>query len=116
METLDLTFSDDGKQVTDILADWDYAQSVTLQPDGKSLLPGAPYMVVNRFALARYNPDGTWTAHLRTGIANTTFTIRHTNRLLQIGRTSAKRKDHRCRFRQEMEQMMILPWQDLFQA
>jgi uncharacterized delta-60 repeat protein len=61
--TLDLTFSDDGKVITDFLeASDDDARAVAIQPDGKILVVGwtreAPSSQED-FALARYNPDGT---------------------------------------------------------
>lgn len=74
--SLDLTFSDDGMQVTDIFSGWDYAHSVNLQPDGKILVAGeAESWEGLRFTLARYYPDGTPdSTFANAGIAHTTFT------------------------------------------
>jgi len=74
--SLDLTFSDDGRQVADISSEWDYAQSIVLQPDGKILVAGATDSWSGlRFVLARYNPDGNPDSTFAfEGIANTTFT------------------------------------------
>lgn len=52
--SLDGTFSDDGKQVTDFGAD-DEAISLVVQPDGKIIVGGSSNI---KFALARYNTDG----------------------------------------------------------
>ena len=53
--TLDTTFSDDGKVVTDFGGD-DYGFSVVMQPDGKIIVAGLRSF---DFAVARYNSDGT---------------------------------------------------------
>ena len=53
--TLDTTFSDDGKVVTDFGGD-DYGFSVVIQPDGKIIVAGLRSF---DFAVARYNSDGT---------------------------------------------------------
>jgi uncharacterized delta-60 repeat protein len=58
--TLDTSFSDDGKLTTAIGTSSDYANSVTLQSDGKIVVAGRSYNGNNYdFALVRYNPDGT---------------------------------------------------------
>jgi serralysin len=60
--SLDATFGGDGKVVTDISSRWDYAHAVALQLDGKMIAAGeAGWTPTNRdikFALARYNVDG----------------------------------------------------------
>jgi uncharacterized delta-60 repeat protein len=53
--SLDTTFSDDGKVVTDFGGD-DYGFSVVLQPDGKIIVAGLRSF---DFAVARYNSNGT---------------------------------------------------------
>ncbi|ABL66310.1 FG-GAP-like repeat-containing protein [Chlorobium phaeobacteroides] len=53
--SLDTTFSDDGLVITDFGSSYDYAQSVTMQSDGKILVAGCSN---DKFALIRYNPDG----------------------------------------------------------
>ncbi|MER6564495.1 calcium-binding protein, partial [Streptomyces sp. NPDC001027] len=58
---LDVTFSGDGKALTDI-ADDDRADDVAVQSDGKIVSVGATVdeaAVESRFALTRHNPDGT---------------------------------------------------------
>jgi uncharacterized delta-60 repeat protein len=56
---LDITFSGDGRLITDFSVDNDYAYSVCLQPDGKIIAAGYAYNGTNDdFALARYNPNG----------------------------------------------------------
>lgn len=52
---LDLSFSGDGKQTTNFGGN-DAVSSIVLQPDGKILAAGVGN---NRFALARYQPNGT---------------------------------------------------------
>jgi uncharacterized delta-60 repeat protein len=51
---LDASFSGDGKQTTDF-GDWDYAQAVAIQGDGRIVVAGGSGA---NFALARYNADG----------------------------------------------------------
>ncbi len=53
--SLDNTFSGDGKDKTDFGSTNDYASSVGVQNDGKIVVAGSSN---NRFALARYNTDG----------------------------------------------------------
>lgn len=56
---LDLTFDSDGMVTTDFAGSNDYANSVTMQPDGKILVAGyVNDSPLGDFALARYNPDG----------------------------------------------------------
>ncbi len=56
--SLDTTFSDDGKVVTDFGGD-DYGESMVMQPDGKIVVAGASDNVSSDgFALARFNSDG----------------------------------------------------------
>ncbi len=59
--SLDNTFSEDGKVVTDF-GDDNFAYSIAIQSDGKILVTGNAYNESNDefdFALARYNTDGT---------------------------------------------------------
>jgi uncharacterized delta-60 repeat protein len=61
--TLDPTFSWNGKVKTDFTAGNDYAQGVAIQANGKIVLAGGanertPFTFARRFALARYNPNG----------------------------------------------------------
>jgi uncharacterized delta-60 repeat protein len=62
---LDPSFGGDGKVTTHFAGDWeDRARAVAIQDDGKIVAVGHSYTgtsstVTARFALARYNPDGT---------------------------------------------------------
>jgi uncharacterized delta-60 repeat protein len=55
---LDPTFGGDGKVRTDITSGRDRANDVTVQSDGKIVIAGAAGFRNGRFALARYNTDG----------------------------------------------------------
>ena len=59
--TLDATFGGDGKVMTDLTAKWDAANGVAIQADGKIVVAGTSGVggANTRFALARYNSDGT---------------------------------------------------------
>jgi TonB family protein len=59
--TLDASFGEGGKVITDFAGNYDQPHAVTLQPDGKILLVGhtAWNECDSDFALARYNIDGT---------------------------------------------------------
>lgn len=52
--SLDTSFDSDGKVLTDMGTDYDYAQTVAIQTDGKIVLGGD----VMGFSLARYNGNG----------------------------------------------------------
>ncbi|MEZ0318206.1 MAG: cadherin-like domain-containing protein [Methylophilaceae bacterium] len=71
--SLDSTFSDDGRVITDVEHGTDTAVSILVQADGKILLGGSSFNTSNgiktNFALARYNPDGTLDA--RFDLSNT---------------------------------------------
>ena len=54
---LDLTFSGDGKQMTDFRP-VSAERAIVRQPDGKIVAVGGKPTTVSDFALARYNPDG----------------------------------------------------------
>ncbi len=56
--SLDVSFSGDGKQTTDFGTAFDEATGVALQPDGRIVVGGFTGFAGGRFALARYNPDG----------------------------------------------------------
>ncbi len=61
--SLDLTFSGDGKQTTDIGNSYDYAYSVAIQGDGKIVVAGTAKFfsglgMSSDFAIVRYNSDG----------------------------------------------------------
>ena len=61
--TLDATFGGDGKVMTDVTAYVDGASGVAIQADGKIVAAGvaadqANHHIYPRFALARYNSDG----------------------------------------------------------
>ena len=59
--SFDTTFSDDGKQITSFGIQYDLANAVAIQPDGKIVVAGAsanPQLYYS-FALARYLTDGT---------------------------------------------------------
>ena len=55
---LDLTFGNAGKVITDFNNTADYLNRVAVQPDGKIVAIGDTHPG-GKFALARYNPDGT---------------------------------------------------------
>jgi uncharacterized delta-60 repeat protein len=58
--TLDSTFSGDGKATTSFTTGLDYADDVALEAGGKIVVAGsADYFRASRFALARYDVDGT---------------------------------------------------------
>jgi uncharacterized delta-60 repeat protein len=69
--TLDSTFSGDGKATTDFSLIYDAAWDVALQPDGKIIL-GGEAGGSRRFALARYNADGTLDSGFSDGGRTTT--------------------------------------------
>ena len=57
--TLDKTFSNDGKQLTDLTSSDDFGNSVVIQKDGKIIVAGRTYNgTKNDFALVRYNSNG----------------------------------------------------------
>jgi uncharacterized delta-60 repeat protein len=55
--SLDPTFAGDGTLVTDF-GDFDFANEVAIQADGKIVAAGVSSLTDDNFALARYNPDG----------------------------------------------------------
>jgi uncharacterized delta-60 repeat protein len=58
--TLDMTFSGDGKVLTDFGSGSDYAQALVLQPNSKIVVAGQSAASGNQdIALARYLPNGT---------------------------------------------------------
>ena len=58
--SLDKTFSNDGKQVTDLNSSDDFASSVIIQKDNRIVIAGrSSDGIKNDFALVRYNPNGT---------------------------------------------------------
>ncbi len=58
--SLDLSFGNDGKAITDFDGSGDLAYAMALQPDGKIVLGGYAYAgSTNDFALVRYNANGT---------------------------------------------------------
>jgi uncharacterized delta-60 repeat protein len=63
---LDPTFGTDGKVVTDFNESTDWLGRVALQADGKIVTAGVSFPG-NKYALARYNPDGTLDATFGTG-------------------------------------------------
>lgn len=56
--SLDTTFSGDGRVTTNFTSGDDVATSVAIQPDGKIVAAGVVAGSGGRFALARYNTDG----------------------------------------------------------
>lgn len=71
--TLDTTFSIDGKVITAVGTLGDEAHAVTIQTDGKIVVAGSTKVgALNRFALVRYNSDGTLDNSFGTsGMTNT---------------------------------------------
>lgn len=55
---LDPSFGSGGRVLTNFTSDFDLAAAVAIQPDGKIVAAGS-IEFENRFALARYEPDGT---------------------------------------------------------
>ncbi|MDK9704150.1 MAG: DUF4347 domain-containing protein [Sulfuritalea sp.] len=57
--SLDSGFGTNGRVITSLSANGDFARSLALQPDGKIVVVGSAYNGSNSdFALVRYNPDG----------------------------------------------------------
>lgn len=56
--SLDFTFDDDGKVSTDLFGGNDRANAVAIQRDGKIVVAGSAFVSGRRFAVARYNPNG----------------------------------------------------------
>ena len=55
----DASFSSDGRLVTDVNGDYDYAYAMVIQPDGRIIVAGAAYNGWDDdFALVRYYSDG----------------------------------------------------------
>ncbi|WP_300329058.1 DUF4347 domain-containing protein, partial [Accumulibacter sp.] len=72
--TLDTTFSGDGKLTTAIGASGDYATGVAVQADGKIVVAGYYLSGNYKFAVVRYNADGTLdTSFSGDGIATLSF-------------------------------------------
>jgi len=57
--TLDTSFDTDGKATADITAEYDAANAVAIDADGKIVVAGYGGDLPLTFALARFNPDGT---------------------------------------------------------
>jgi uncharacterized delta-60 repeat protein len=74
-QMLDITFDADGMLTTNVSPDVDYINSITIQSDQKIVAAGtAKIGGVNKFALARYNPDGSLDNTFGTGgIVTTSF-------------------------------------------
>src|SRR6185436_1185980 len=73
--SLDATFSDDGKQTTDLGGE-DGASSVAIQADGKIVAVGRSAVFsasATTFALGRYNPDGSLDSTFARGGLQVTF-------------------------------------------
>jgi len=72
--TLDTSFSGDGKVFTNLTRGDDGAYGIDVQPDGKIVVAGNAGGRGGRFALLRYNPDGTLDPSFSgDGIAITNF-------------------------------------------
>ena len=66
--TLDTSFGDGGKAITNILNSNEYSSAVTLQPDGKILVAGTARVDGGAYALlVRYHPDGALDTTFGTG-------------------------------------------------
>ena len=57
--SLDSSFGDQGIVTTDINSNTNEANALIIQPDGKLVAAGYAFSGGQKFALARYNPDGT---------------------------------------------------------
>jgi uncharacterized delta-60 repeat protein len=76
--SLDTTFSADGKLTTDFTRGDDDAYGITLQADGKIVAAGQAGLSDAKFALARYNPDGSLDANFSgDGTLTTNFTEKY---------------------------------------
>lgn len=74
---LDPSFGSGGRVLTNFTSDFDLAAAVAIQPDGKIVAAGS-IEFENRFALARYEPDGTLdTSFDGDGKVITSFTSDH---------------------------------------
>jgi uncharacterized delta-60 repeat protein len=56
--TLDTSFSNDGRQITDVSGGMDTAEAVAVQPDGKLVVAGSANGSSSVFAVVRYDSDG----------------------------------------------------------
>lgn len=65
--SLDPTFGSGGTVLTDFAGGYDRAEAALLQPDGKIVAVGWTSGAPSRFALARYNPDGSLDPTFGTG-------------------------------------------------
>jgi uncharacterized delta-60 repeat protein len=75
--TLDSTFGEGGKVTTNFTAGHDGANDMVIQPDGKIVAAGFAGGKGGRFALARYNTDGTLDSTFSgDGKVTTNFTLR----------------------------------------
>jgi uncharacterized delta-60 repeat protein len=88
---LDTTFGGTGVVQTDVPGDYEGAAGLVLQPDGKIVAvgytsPAGTFPPVYRFALARYNADGT----LDTGFGANGFTITDFGGTSQAARVALK--------------------------
>jgi uncharacterized delta-60 repeat protein len=76
--SLDGSFGQGGKVLTDVTGGLDVAFAVAIQPDGKIVAAGRAAGGAGRFALVRYNPDGALDASFGgDGIVTTNFTRGH---------------------------------------
>jgi uncharacterized delta-60 repeat protein len=99
--TLDTTFDEDGKVRTDFTKQLDVAYGVAIQATGKIVAAGRASVDGGRFALARYNTDGTLdTSFSGNGKVTTDFTpnddapgdvaIQANGRIVAVGRAGAR--------------------------
>jgi uncharacterized delta-60 repeat protein len=65
--SLDPSFNGDGKVITDFNGQSDGAVGVAVQPDGRIVAAGTTIFMTLKFALARYNADGSLDASFGTG-------------------------------------------------
>jgi len=68
--SLDTSFDGDGKVTTDFLGFSDHAEAIAVQPDGKIIVAGSTSISIQggeRFALVRYNPNGSLDTTFGTG-------------------------------------------------
>jgi uncharacterized delta-60 repeat protein len=64
---LDPTFGVGGRVLTDFNGEFNGANGVAIQPDGKIVVAGSNFAPNGDFAVARYNPDGSLDAAFGTG-------------------------------------------------
>lgn len=105
--SLDTSFGNEGKITTDFFGLHDFAYDLVIQADGKIVVAGAAYINENtrRFALARYNTNGSLDTTFGNGGKVTTFiggfsdivnavTIQPDNKIVAVGSSVSAGTNH----------------------